>query len=189
VSSKPTPASVQKAVSPSTSGRLNVADVVREQQDSLRRFLRRRLSRPEDVEDVAQEAYIRLLHYDGSPDVRSSSALLRRIATNTANDRARAERVRHATDHVSVEGLELPDHQPDVLRELEAQQNFARLCDVVERLPSKCQQVFLLSRVHGFTYLEIARHCGISVKMVEKHISRALARCLSAVGEDALGTS
>ena len=31
-------------------------------------------------------------------------------------------------------------------------------------------------------YPEIAAHCGISVKMVEKHISRAIAACLEKVG-------
>jgi DNA-directed RNA polymerase specialized sigma24 family protein len=37
--------------------------------------------------------------------------------------------------------------------------------------------VFLLSRTQLMTYPEIALHCGISLKMVEKHISRALAIC------------
>jgi DNA-directed RNA polymerase specialized sigma24 family protein len=42
--------------------------------------------------------------------------------------------------------------------------------------------VFLLSRASDMTYPEIAAHCGISVKMVEKHISRAIAACLEKVG-------
>ena len=40
----------------------------------------------------------------------------------------------------------------------------------------------LLSRASDMTYPEIATHCGISVKMVEKHISRAIAACLEKVG-------
>jgi RNA polymerase sigma-70 factor (ECF subfamily) len=35
--------------------------------------------------------------------------------------------------------------------------------------------------MNEMTYPEIARHCGISVKMVEKHISHALAACMAKV--------
>jgi RNA polymerase sigma-70 factor (ECF subfamily) len=34
------------------------------------------------------------------------------------------------------------------------------------------------------TYPQIARHCGISVKMVEKHVSHALAVCLQKISSD-----
>jgi RNA polymerase sigma-70 factor (ECF subfamily) len=69
-----------------------------------------------------------------------------------------------------------------VERELSAEQDLALLYDVIEGLPPKCRQVFLLSRVKLMTYPEIAKHCGISVKMVEKHISHALAVCTREVG-------
>jgi DNA-directed RNA polymerase specialized sigma24 family protein len=42
--------------------------------------------------------------------------------------------------------------------------------------------VFLLSRAQRMTYPQIAAHCGISVKMVEKHIGHALAICMKKVG-------
>ncbi|MFL6577461.1 MAG: sigma factor-like helix-turn-helix DNA-binding protein [Povalibacter sp.] len=42
--------------------------------------------------------------------------------------------------------------------------------------------MFLLSRVQHMTYPQIAVHCRISVKMVEKHISHALAICMKKVG-------
>jgi RNA polymerase sigma-70 factor (ECF subfamily) len=63
-----------------------------------------------------------------------------------------------------------------------AGQNLDLLLEVIENLPPKCKQVFLLSRAGGMTYPEIAQHCGISVKMVEKQISRAMAACLKKVG-------
>ena len=48
----------------------------------------------------------------------------------------------------------------------------------IESLTPRCRQVFLLSRVKGLSYSEIAAQCEISVKMVEKHISHALLVCL-----------
>ncbi len=44
----------------------------------------------------------------------------------------------------------------------------------VGRLPSRCRQIFLLSREDGLTYPEIARVLGISVKTVETQMGRAL---------------
>jgi len=34
--------------------------------------------------------------------------------------------------------------------------------------------VYLLNRIDGLSYSQIAQHCGISVKAVEKHIGKAL---------------
>ncbi len=52
----------------------------------------------------------------------------------------------------------------------------------IRRLPARCQQVFILSRFHGMAYPEIAMRLHISIKMVEKHITHALATCRHEVG-------
>jgi RNA polymerase sigma-70 factor (ECF subfamily) len=41
-------------------------------------------------------------------------------------------------------------------------------------LPPRCRAVYLMNRMDGLSYSEIARRCGISAKAVEKHMSRAL---------------
>ena len=43
----------------------------------------------------------------------------------------------------------------------------------IEKLPEKVKTVFLLSRIEGFKYSEIAEICSISVKAVEKRMSKA----------------
>lgn len=161
---------------------LSVQNTIRRYHDSLVHFLRQRLRRPDDALDVAQEAYIRLLQYEGSREIQSPSSMLFRIAINVANDLERAEQVRRASDQVSVDDVELVADTPSPERQVAGQQDLAQLKDAIRLLPPKCKQVFLLSRARGMTYPEIARHCGISVKMVEKHISHALAVCLKKVG-------
>lgn len=49
-----------------------------------------------------------------------------------------------------------------------------RIEKVVNNLPEKCREVFKDSRYDGFTNKEIAEKHGISVKAVEKHITKAL---------------
>ncbi len=43
----------------------------------------------------------------------------------------------------------------------------------VNRLPDKCRQVFILNKYEGLSYKQISCELGISVKTVEKHISKA----------------
>jgi RNA polymerase sigma factor (sigma-70 family) len=164
---------------------LSVQEIIRRHHSALIKFLRRRLSVADDAEDVAQETYIRMMKYEGSSELNSPSAMLFRIAVNVANDHGRAAVARHAAKHSDVQDFEIASELPSAERELLASQTFELVLAAIEELPPKCRQVFLLSRASDMTYPEIAVHCGISVKMVEKHISKAIAHCLAKVGASA----
>ena len=108
--------------------------------------------------------------------------MLFRIAINVANDLGRSEQARRVSNQVPLDGVELIADLPTPERQIAAEQDLELLYATIEQLPPKCRNVFLLSRVKRMTYPEIAQHCGISVKMVEKHISHALAICIKKVG-------
>jgi len=161
---------------------LSVQETIRRYHDSLVRFLRQRLRVKEDAVDIAQEAYIRMMQYEGSTKIHSPASMLFRIAINIANDLGRADAVRRVSEQVPIDGLELASSQPSADRQIAASQDLQILYQAIEHLPPKCRQVFLLSRAQRMTYPQIAAHCGISVKMVEKHIGHALAICMKKVG-------
>lgn len=163
---------------------LSVQNTIRRYHDSLVHFLRQRLRVPEDALDVAQETYIRMMQYQDSRQIRSPSSMLFRIAINVANDLGRAEQSRGMRNHCSVDDLDIASDEPSAERQITAREDLELLYETIERLPPKCRQVFLLSRVRRMTYGEIARHCGISRKMVEKHVSHALAVCMQKVSEN-----
>lgn len=48
------------------------------------------------------------------------------------------------------------------------------IAKALDRLPPKCREVFLLSRIGNLTYLQIAENLGISIKTVENQIGKAL---------------
>jgi len=52
-----------------TNQALSVQETIGRYHDSLLRFLRQRLRVKEDAADVAQEAYVRLLQYEGSKSI------------------------------------------------------------------------------------------------------------------------
>jgi RNA polymerase sigma-70 factor (ECF subfamily) len=156
---------------------LSVRELIRSHHASLMSLLRRRIRVAEDAADVAQEAYIRMLKYEGARNVQFPSSLLFRIAINVAKDRGRSDQVRRVKDQCELHELEIDSGVANPERQLAAEQDLERVHAIIEQLPPKCRRVFLLSRMHEMTYPQIAEHCGISVKMVEKHISHALAIC------------
>jgi RNA polymerase sigma factor (sigma-70 family) len=159
--------------------RLSIEKVISSCHSSLLNFLRLRLRVADDARDVAQEAYIRLMKYEGSEDVKSPESLLFRIAINIANDMGRADKVRKVSEHCDIDEMDFDSGVATPEREVAACEQLDLLYDAIEQLPTKCRQVFVLHRFHNMTYPQIADHCGISVKMVEKHISRALAVCVA----------
>ena len=168
---------------------LSVQEIIRSHHSALISFLRQRLRVSQDADDVAQETYVRLMQYEGSREIRSPLSMMFRIAINVANDLGRSELARRASHQCPLDDVELVSDAPSVEREIEACQDLELLYAAIAELSPKCRQVFLLSRARQMTYPEIARHCGISLKMVEKHISRALAVCAKKVGGRRGGTS
>lgn len=153
--------------------------------DSLIHYIRSRVGSDAEARDIAQEAYLRLMRYREDQDAASLKALVFRIATNLVIMRARAVRMRPGHEPLEA-ALDVPANDPTPERQLFTEQQLQRLTEVIQRLPPKCQQAFVLSRFHHMGYQEIAQRLGISVKMVEKHIAQALSICRREVGYERL---
>ena len=68
--------------------------------------------------------------------------------------------------------IDMVRDEPVVLIEEELKQ---QIIDVMEQLPPKCKEVFKLSRIDELKNKEIADKLGLSLKSVEKHMSKAIA--------------
>ena len=148
---------------------------VRERRQPLLRFLVRMNVHEDDAQDIAQESLVRLLRYCGSEPSDAWQALLYRIAINLLRDRARQARTDRADAQRSDAGVvEAASPEPSPERHASSRQSLARMQAAILRLPPRCREAYLLHRIEGMTYPEIARRHGISVKAVEKHIARAL---------------
>lgn len=158
---------------------------LREQREELVRFLRTRLSSEEDAQDAAQESFARLVRYRDTEPPRSWRPLLYRIAVNVALDQQRWAKTHRVTGHVSYEqvlyAVPTDDLQPD--ERLSRQQLVSRLWEVVQTLPPRCRDIYVLSRAEGLSQPQIAELYGISVKAVEKQITRALVTLRRELGD------
>lgn len=148
---------------------------VGERWQPLLRFLLRMRVHEHDAQDIAQESFVRLLRYRDSEPAEVWQALLYRIAINVMRDRRRQAWTDGRTvsqDESTAAMLVSPDASPE--QHAGDRQALAQLKVAILRLPPRCRQAYLLHRIEGMTYPEIARRSGISLKAVEKHISRAL---------------
>lgn len=158
---------------------------VHQQYGELLRFLRRRTGGAEDVQDLAQESIAKLLRYRETAPASDWRRLLYRIAINTAYDRFRIVRHAEVVARASAESdrcAPVPQ-SPDEFAV--RQRRLVQLRRGILELPPKCQRVFLLKVAQDMSNAEIARHCGISVKMVEKHLARGLEALRGKVGDSA----
>lgn len=152
------------------------------QYPALLRFMRSRLPTEEDAHDAAQESFTRLLRYRESEPAEAWRPLLYRIAVNVVGEQFRRGSSHRLKQHVPLEGLELPSQAPEQEELIERRQRKALLREAILALSPRSRQVYLLSRVDGLTYPQIAKRCGISVKAVEKSISRTMATLAQHVG-------
>ena len=146
-----------------------------EHNESLIQFLATRLRSVQEAKEVAQEAYVRLLSLEDSGAVSFLRAFLFKTAANLAVDRIRSRnRQQQALDAgLCDESRETPT--PD--REAASAQEVEIVRRLIGELPPKCRHAFLLHRVHGAEFSEIAQEMGLSERMVRHYVLRAVLYC------------
>lgn len=161
-----------------------IEDMYREEAEILRRFLQRKMSNPTDVEEVLQEAYLRLLRAAKNGEIENVRGFLYRIATNLVIDRFRS--AAHNATHVDIDvmasgptELTSADTSPEDMSII--RQQLGVTLEAIRDLPPRCRQVFVLHRIKQLTHREISGKLGISTQMVEKHIAKAVRICAEKV--------
>ncbi|HWK53803.1 MAG TPA: RNA polymerase sigma factor [Hyphomicrobiales bacterium] len=150
----------------------------------LRRFLARFFREQQDIEDVAQEAFLRAYVAEQSRSIEQPNAYLFRVAKNLAltnlerKSRQIAYYINEAGDYQCESGERLDiDVADGAEAEVEAMELLGLYCDAVASLPGKCRQVFLLRKVHGLSHQEIARRMSLSLSSVEKYLLKGILEC------------
>lgn len=130
------------------------------------------------AEDIVQEIFFNLWNKpELTEKINSLEAYLRTSVYNRSIGYLKEKHKRNGTEinssFIDLESLHLQilEYQRDSVSEREL--TFA-IGEAIEKLPEQCRLVFKLSRNLGFKNLEIANYLGITVKGVEKHITKAL---------------
>ncbi|MEO1038747.1 MAG: RNA polymerase sigma factor [Pseudomonadota bacterium] len=137
-------------------------------------FLRRTGSRS-DAEDLVQEVFARLARVDGVGAVENRQAYVFQIAANLLRDRARRAGARSASSHETFDDGHHGDQTPSPESQLLAREALKQVEAALHRLPAKTRRIFLLHRLDGLKYREIAETIGLAESTVEKHMMTAIA--------------
>jgi RNA polymerase sigma-70 factor (ECF subfamily) len=136
---------------------------------------------PSDIEDIVQEAYVRVCQVGKKSDIRAPRAYLFRAVRNLALDHvksAESRRTDSLEDGVDGGGLNAEPIRDETFQQVSSKEEFALFCDAVRHLPVQCRRAFVLRKVYGYTQREIAVELGLSESTVEKHIALGMKRCL-----------
>jgi RNA polymerase sigma factor (sigma-70 family) len=152
-------------------------------QAALHRYFRRRGSRAEEAEDLAQEVYLRLLRADEREHrhIENAQAYLFTVAANLL--RERAVLAARAGPVVALDETRTDFAGPDAAPEetLYARTRERRLWAVVDGLPPRYRAVLLMHYRYGLTYHEIGDRVGVTAHTVKKYVSHALVLCRRAL--------
>ncbi len=163
--------------------------LAQQHQQSLERFLARKLDNPADAAEVAQEALLRIHRLNKPQALDNARAFLFQVASNLATDRLR-RRALHNRFLKNEQNQLLEENIVDVNASgaspeqiLDAREQLQHIYAAIGELPDKCQQAFLLHRNSGMPYAAIAQELNVSVSSVEKYILQALKHCRSALAD------
>ena len=151
------------------------------QRLTLLRTLQRMVGNPSTAEDLLQETYLRVSRALGERPIEHIEPFVFQTARNLALDHLRARR---------VQARMLVDDVPDVVLHsvaapatssedaAHAEQLLKHLSVSLNQLSERQQRIFILSRLHGATYLEIAEQLSVSPSTVQKELKLIMAICM-----------
>jgi RNA polymerase sigma factor (sigma-70 family) len=161
----------------------------RKYSQALRKFLVRRHVNQEDVADIVQETYYRVLNSGDVEMIHHPKAFLFQVANNVARNAAKHRRSGVEGDAADIDDIEVNDQSPSPYRWLKAEQQLGVVRAALEELAPKCREVFVLNRFENLTYADIAAELDLSVSMIEKYVSQALTHLRTRVAEADVGRS
>lgn len=144
---------------------------------SLKSVISRYLKRPEDVEDIVQEVFVRTY----AAKRKSRILNLRAYFFTTARNLSLKHKALHAnkmTDQLEDLGIsEVYDYRMTLESLYEANEQFGIFCEAVRELPPQCRRVLILKKVYGLSHVEIAERLNITVSTANQHLAKAIAKC------------
>jgi RNA polymerase sigma factor (sigma-70 family) len=154
-----------------------VADLARQHGQRLRQFLARKLRNAEqDVPDLVQEIYLRLLRVQQVETIRSPQAYLYTVAFHVIyQHRLSVAAVPESVDILdALADSEFHAHD-DPSTQLEVRERLAHMDRLLRQLPRNAHATFVLSRRYGYSLEEIAKQLGVSRGMCKKYLATAIA--------------
>lgn len=156
-----------------TTSSLNFEQIFRKYRPGLLAFANSILNNLDDAEEVIHDVFIAFWNQGSLRDIEESgvkSYLFTSVKNRSLNHIKKAK----------LNYTDLPDYvdfidlSPNALREIEGREAEQRIYKIIDELPEKCRQIFIMSRVYELSHKEIATILEVSPKTVENQVGLAL---------------
>ncbi|HKR34224.1 MAG TPA: RNA polymerase sigma factor [Steroidobacteraceae bacterium] len=153
----------------------------------IRQWLSHRSSVPTaDLDDLAQEVFLRLLRYSDDVAIDNPQGYLFRIAANVANEWQERARHRRPHDDSWLEDLQVEfSDEPENTIAREVAREYMQ--EAVNKLPRRQREVLLLHVNDGLTYKQIAERQGLTYRVILRDLTRAYSQLRMQLKQDDLG--
>jgi len=143
----------------------------------LRAWLVNRFGARLSVDDIVQEAYVRVWRAHVAGELHSPKAFLFTTARNLAVDSLRRHHVSRTEALVENDLSNVLDEHCDIPETVARNQELALLTEAIQTLPDRCRQIFTLRTVYGLSQREIAEKLGISDRTVAAQLTIGVGKC------------
>lgn len=163
---------------PDADARFFITAIAKRYGSRLRRFLSTRLRNSQDVPDLAQEVFLRMLRVDQHESIRSPEAYLFTVARHVLHQHAARTSVEQSSVDIAEVVAELHALAGDEpTAKAESAEAIAHLESVLRDLPPRVGTALVMHKVFGYTVQEIGDEFGVSRETAKKYLARAAEHC------------
>ena len=153
------------------------AEEVHPYDAQLKSYLRSSFPTIRDVNDIAQETYLRIWKARLAQPVRSTKSFLFTIARHLAFDTIRRNRVSPISAVTEMPSSPVMDLGPGGVDIVCSREEIALFVEAIDTLPSRCREIVILRKLKGLSQAAIAEKLEISEHTVEVQVMRGIKRC------------
>jgi RNA polymerase sigma factor (sigma-70 family) len=151
----------------------------------VRGWLRKRLAAREDEDDLIQEAYCRIAATPDLKAVQSARAYFFATVRNLILERARREKIVRIEAMAEFDVSSIIDEEPSAERLLDGRTQLELVRRMIDSLPPRCRDVFILRKFQQLGQRETASRLGVTENVVEKEVARGMRLLLAMMVEPA----
>ncbi len=153
---------------------MNIEAVYLNHQSELQLHLARIVDCPEIAAELVQECFIIFSRETQKQTIEHPRGFLFRTARNLAYDHIKHRKVTEKHLNTPDPSLICNEEAPSSEQLALIDEKLALFSSLLDELPDRARQAFILNRVYGMTYTEIAVELKVSDSAIEKLLARAL---------------
>lgn len=156
----------------------DLLEAYKENKGLIRSIIGKYLGPGADIDDLMQETFLRAFAAQNHTELKHPKAFLVRVARNLSISEARKK---VQANSVSIEGFEHSNVFSDggsgsPERRVLERQKLMVLVEALSSLPPELQETFLMRKVDGLSFRQIATRLNVSVSTIEKRAALALTK-------------